>query len=74
MNGHSHFHGVRRRRGRERARKKIEEIIAKNFPNMGKESLIQVQETQVPYKINPKMYTSFDLLYMVSKLTKIKNK
>ena len=41
---------------REKGTEKIsEEIIAKNFPNMGKESLTQIQEAQpVPYKINPK--------------------
>ena len=31
------------------------EIIAENFPNMGKESLTQIQEAQrVPHKIKPK--------------------
>ena len=40
---------------RERAEKIFEEIIAKNFPNMGKETLNQVQEVQkVPTKINPR--------------------
>ena len=33
----------------------FEEIIAENFPNMGKETLNQVQEVQkVPTKINPR--------------------
>ena len=33
----------------------FEEIIVKNFPNMGKEIVNQVQEAQrVPYRINPK--------------------
>ena len=32
-----------------------EEIIVKNFPNMGKEIATQVQEAQrVPYRINPR--------------------
>ena len=33
----------------------LEEIIAENFPTMGKEIITQVQETQrVPNKINPR--------------------
>ena len=40
---------------REKVPEKIfEEIIAENVPNMGKESVTQVQEVQrVPYRINP---------------------
>ena len=35
--------------------KMLEEIIVKNFPKIGKEIIIQVQETQrVPNKINPR--------------------
>ena len=38
--------------------KKYSEIIAKNFPNMGKDPLTQIQEAQrVPYKINPRRNT-----------------
>ena len=39
---------------REKGPEKIfEEIIAKNFPTMGKEPLTRIQEAhQVPYKIN----------------------
>ena len=33
----------------------LEEILVKNFPNMGKEIVTQVQETQrVPNRINPR--------------------
>ena len=41
---------------REKGPEKIfEEIIVKNFPNMGKEIATQVQEAQrVPYRINPR--------------------
>ena len=47
-------------------------MIAKNFPNMGKEPLTQVQEAQrVPYKINPRRNT---LRHILIKLTKIKDK
>ena len=44
---------------REKGPEKIcEEIIVKNFPNMGKEIATQVQETQrVPYRINPRRNT-----------------
>ena len=35
--------------------KMFEEIVVKNFPNMGKEIVNQVQEVQrVPYRINPR--------------------
>ena len=41
---------------REKGTEKIfQEIIAENFPNMGKEPLTQIQQAQrVPYKINPR--------------------
>ena len=58
---------------REKETEKIfQEIIAKNFPNMGKESLTQMQAAQrVPYKINPRRNT---LRHILIKLTKIKDK
>ena len=41
------------RKGRDE--KLLEEIIAENFPKMGKEIVTQVQETQrVPNRINPR--------------------
>ena len=51
-----YYRGARGRREREKGTNKIfKEIIAENFPNMGKESLPQIQEVQrVPYKINPR--------------------
>ena len=50
----------------------MEEIIAENFLNMGKEIVNQVQEAQrVPGRINPRRNT---LRHMVIKLTKIKDK
>ena len=37
----------------------LEEIIVENFPKMGKEIIIQVQETQrVPNRINPRKNTN----------------
>ena len=44
---------------KEKVSEKIfEEIIVENFPNMGKEIVYQVQETQrVPYRINPRRNT-----------------
>ena len=47
--------GVPEGEEREKGTEKIfQEIIAKNFPNMGMETLTQIQEAQrVPYKINP---------------------
>ena len=58
------------RRRREKGPEKIsEEIIAENFPNMGKEIVNQVQEAQrVPGKINLKKNTR---RHTVIKLTTI---
>ena len=50
----------------------LEEIIVENFPKMGKEIAIQVQETQrVPNRINTRQNTPRSLLI---KLTKMKHK
>ena len=39
----------------KRPEKILEEIIAETFPNMGKETLIQIEEAQrIPYKLNPR--------------------
>uniref|UniRef100_A0A8D1CH03 L1 transposable element RRM domain-containing protein n=1 Tax=Sus scrofa TaxID=9823 RepID=A0A8D1CH03_PIG len=65
--------GVPEEEEREKGTEKIfQEIIAKNFPNIGKEPLTQIQEAQrVPYKINPRRNT---LRHILIKLTKIKDK
>jgi len=50
----------------------LEEIIFEKFPKMGKEIIIQVQETQrVPNRVNPRRNTPRHILI---KLTKIKHK
>ena len=50
----------------------LEEITVENFPEMGKEIITQVQETQrVPNRINPRRNTPRHILI---KLTKIKHK
>ena len=58
---------------REKGSEKIfEEIILKNFPNMGKEIATQVQEAQrVLYRINPRRNKP---RHIVIKLAKIKVK
>ena len=58
---------------REKGSEKIfEGIIAKNFPNMRKETLTKVQEVQrVPFEINPRRNTP---RHMLIRLTKIKDK
>ena len=58
---------------REKGLEKIfEDIIVKNFPNMGKERATQVQEVQrIPYRINPRRNMS---RHRVIKLAKIKDK
>ena len=65
--------GVPEGEEREKETEKIfQEIIAENFPNMGKEPLTQIQEVQqVPYKIHPRRTTPRHILV---KLTKIKDK
>ena len=48
----------------------FEEIIAENFPNMGKEIINRAQEAQrVPSRINPRSNTT---RHIVIKLTKIR--
>ena len=67
-----HYRGPRRRRERERPEKIFEEIIAENFPNMGKEIVNQVQEAQrVPGRINPRRNT---LRHIVIKLAENKDR
>ena len=58
MHEHPYYRGARRRREREGDRKIFQEIIAKNFPNMEREPLTQIQKVQqVPCKINPRRNT-----------------
>ena len=46
----------------------FEEIIVENFPNMGKETVNQVQEAQrVPYRINPRRNMPRHILIKLSK-------
>uniref|UniRef100_A0A8D1V591 L1 transposable element RRM domain-containing protein n=1 Tax=Sus scrofa TaxID=9823 RepID=A0A8D1V591_PIG len=65
--------GVPEGEEREKETEKIiQEIIAENFPHMGKEPLTQIREAQlVPYKINPGRNT---LRHIIIKPTKIKDK
>ena len=57
---------------RKEMRKFFKLIIVENFPNMEKEIINQVQETQrVPYRINPRRNTPRHILI---KLTKTKHK
>ena len=56
---------------KKKGHEKIIEIIVENFPKMGKEIIIQVQETQQVNRINPRRNT---LRHILIKLTKIKHK
>ena len=51
-----HIIGVPEGEERERGTEKVvEEIIDENFPNMGKETLTQVEEAQrIPHRMKPK--------------------
>ena len=45
----------------------FEDIIAENIPNLGKETVTQIQEVQrVPYRINPQKTTP---KHSISKMT-----
>ena len=67
-----HIIGVPEEESEKGPEKIFEEIIVKNFPNMGKEIVTQVQEAQrVPYRINPRRNMP---THIVIKLTKIKDK
>ena len=58
MHQHSNYRGPRRRRDKKGSEKIFEEIIVENFPNMGKETVNEVQDAQrVPYRINPSQDT-----------------
>ena len=53
-----HIIGVPKGEEREKGAENLfEKIIAENFPNLGKETDIQVQEYRVPNKMNPKRST-----------------
>ena len=64
--------GVTEEEDKKKDHEKILEIIVENFPKMGKEIVIQIQETQrAPNRINPRRNTPRHILI---KLTKIKHK
>ena len=72
MHQHPYYRGAEGEEREKETEKIFQEIIAKKFPNMGKESLAQIQEAQrVPYKITPRRNTPRHILI---KLTKIKDK
>ena len=62
--------GVPEEEEKKKGTEKIfEEIIVKNFPNMGKETVNQVQEAQrVPYRINPRRNMPRHILIKLSKI------
>ena len=64
--------GVPEKKTKKGHEKILENIIVENFPKMGKEEVIQVQEIQtVPNKINPRRN---NLRHILIKLKKIKHK
>ena len=64
------YRGPRRRREKKKGTEKLfEESIVENFPDMGKEIVNQVQETQrVPYRINPRRNMPRHILNKLSKI------
>ena len=72
MPQHSNHRSPRRQRQKKDHEKIPEEIIVENFPKMGKEMIIEVQETQrVRNRINTRQNT---LRHILNKLTKVKHK
>ena len=72
---HTNIHIIGVPEGEERdkgAENILEDVAAENFPNLGKETDIQVQEAQKdPYRIYPKRNTP---RHIVIKMAKIKHK
>ena len=69
---HLNHRGARRRRGRAEIENLFEKIMKENFPNLAKETNIQVQEAQrVPNKLGLKRTTP---RHIIIKLPKIKDK
>ena len=68
-----HYRGPRRRREREKGTENLfEERTAENFPNLGKETDIEIQEAQrVPKKMNLKRSTP---RHIISKKSKVKER
>ena len=62
--------GVQKEEEKKKGTEKIfAEIIVENFPNMGKETVNQVQEAQrVPYRINARRNTSRHILIKLAKI------
>ena len=66
------YGGSRRRREKKGTEKIFKEIIVENYPNLEKEIVNQIQETQrVPDRINPRRNMP---RYILIKLSKIKCK
>ena len=69
MHQHSNYRGPRKEEKKKQSEKIPEEIVVKNFPNMGKEIVSQVQEAQrVPPKINPRRNMPRHILIKLSKI------
>ena len=69
MYQHSYNRGSRRERERKWPERIFEEIITEIFPNMGKETLTQVEEAQrIPYKINPRKNAARHILIEPTKI------
>ena len=73
MYQHSQYKGPRRRREREKgAENTFYEILTENFPNVKKETYIQLQEEQrVSNKMNPNRQTP---RYNIIKIAKLKER
>ena len=69
MHQHSNYRCPEEEGKKKGTEKIFEEIVVENFPNMGKEIVNQVQETQrVPYRINPRRNMPKHILIKLSKI------
>ena len=69
MHKHSNYRGLKKEEKKKGTEKIFEEIIVENFPNLGKEIVIQVQEAQrVPYRISPRRNMPRHILINLSKI------
>ena len=67
MNQHLHYRASRRKEREKGIKNVYNEIMAENFPNLMKETGIQVQEAQrVPNKVNTNRPT---LIHIIIKMT-----
>ena len=63
-----HIIGIPEREEEQGIENLCEKVIMENFPNLMREKVIQIQETQrIPFKMNPKMPTPRHSIIKIAK-------